>query len=136
MRRGIAGMVAAVVVTSVALTACSGGDDSISDAARNELAPLTQRVRSSLDAFDPAGAAAATAAVRQTVERLRGQGEIGDERADAILSAVAGVEHRLDLAPTTTTTTTTLPPPPTPTVKGPKGDQGNEGNGNGKGGKD
>jgi hypothetical protein len=122
-----------VVVASVLASCGSGGDDTLSQSARDRLAPMTARVRAALDAFDPAGAAAAVAEVKQTVERLADEGEIGDERAVTLLAAVERVERRLELAPTTTTTTTTTTAPPPPTVDDEGGKGEGEGNGNGKG---
>lgn len=111
------------------LSACGGGSrDTMSNAARRELAPMTASIRAALVAYDPAAATAALDQLDQAVDRLHVHGAIGDDRAADIVRAASLVRDRLSLAPTTTTTTTTTSPAPPPTVD----DHGRGGNGPGK----
>jgi hypothetical protein len=112
------------------LGGCGGGSsDTISDAARRELEPMTASVRRALVTYDPTAAATALDRLDQAVDRLHARGAIGDARAADIRRASSRVRARLSLAPTTTTTTTTVPRPP-PTVQ----DHGKgKGKGNGQG---
>jgi hypothetical protein len=127
----------AVLLIGALLASCGGGgDDELTADAEQRLAPLVQQVRDRAGSFDPDGARVALAELRGAVAELRGDDQLGDDRAAAILATAADVEHRLSLAPTTTTTTTTTttaPPPPPAPVVAPEDDASGDGPGPGKG---
>jgi predicted component of type VI protein secretion system len=96
---------------TVALAGCGSSSPSISEDASQQLELRVAAVRNAASARDRAGAEAALADLRRSVETLRSRDEVSSDRATEILDAAATVEARLQSIPTTTTTTTTLPPP-------------------------
>jgi hypothetical protein len=112
MRRGLSlTALLAAVLTAVALSGCGSSSPDISEDASNQLELRVAAVRNAASARDRAGAEAALADLRRSVETLRSRDEVSSDRATEILDAAATVEARLQSIPTTTTTTTTLPPP-------------------------
>jgi len=126
------------LLVALGATACGGAvDNTLTNAARDELGPLVAQVRSRAEGFDPSGAALALNDVRRAVADLRARGAMGGGRADAILASIDDVSRQLRYVPTTTTTTTTTAPPRPPAAPAPNRGHGNgndQGSGKGKGG--
>ena len=123
---------ASVVVVAV-LGACGGDSAPMSDKAATQLRARVTAVRTAVEARDVDGAGRALDALRQAVDRLRGENALSDGRAADILAAASAVNDQLVTVTTTTTTTTTVPPPPpTPATKPGKGHKPEEDKG-GKG---
>jgi hypothetical protein len=116
----------AAALTAAALTGCGSSSPGISEGASTQLELQVTAVRNAAVARDRAGAEAALADLRRSVETLRSRDEISSDRATEILDAAATVEARLQSIPTTTTTTTTLPPPTR--------EEGDDNRGRGRGG--
>ena len=111
----------AVVLLAVGLAACGGDQPALSDQAAADLQAGVSRVRAAAGAGDRAAAGDHLAAVRSTVDRYRGQGQISAGRAADVLAAAAEVEARLALlappvqpAATVTSTTTARRAPAEP----------------------
>lgn len=104
-------VVAVLVTGALALGAC-GDDEPISDGAAVELRSKADALRASANARDADAVQARLADLRQSVARLREEGEITQDAADRVLRAAQDVEDTIGAITTTTTTTTTAPPPP------------------------
>jgi hypothetical protein len=98
-------------LTTAALAGCGSSSPGISEDASKQLELRVAAVWSAAASRDRAGAEAALADLRRSVEALRSRDDVSSDRATEILDAAATVEARLQSIPTTTTTTTTLPPP-------------------------
>lgn len=124
----------AAAVMAVALAGCGSPSPGISEDAAAQLELRVEAVRNAAAARDRAGAEAALADLRRSVEALRSGDEINSDRATEILDAAATVEARLQSIPTTTTTTTTLPPPTRDEDEDDNRGRGRGGDGGGQGG--
>ena len=88
-----------VVTTALLLTGCGGAEQELSAAAATALDGQMAQVRAAVTARDPAAAHDELSHLRDMVERLHGQREVGDDRARLILDRVADVQAQLVLLP-------------------------------------
>ena len=127
-----------LAATSFAATFSTCGRDQpgLSNQAAADLQARVGRVRAAAVAGNGSGAGAELAALRSTVDRYRGQGQISAERAADVLAAAGEVEAGLALlpppAPAATTTTTSTPVRRAPVE--PEGDKEDEEDKDSKGG--
>ncbi len=126
-------VVALALAAALTLGGCGGGSDGgVSATARAQLEPLVRQVRRAAESHDRQGTERALAELQRAVASSQKNRDISPTRAAQILAAVAQVESRLTLIPTTTTTTTTTTTaPPGGHGHGNKKDGGKEGDGNG-----
>jgi hypothetical protein len=113
MRTTLVATMLVAALTTAALAGCGSSSPGISEDASTQLELRVTALRNAAAARDRAGAEAALADLRRSVETLRSRDEISSDRATEILDAAATVEARLQSIPTTTTTTTTTTLPPT-----------------------
>ena len=99
------------VATVLALSACGGAGDDLSEATTAQLESQVAAIRAAAVAGDRPGAEAAVAKLRTTVTQLEQAGDMSAERARDVLAAAAAVEIQLGLLPAPTTTTAPPPPP-------------------------
>ena len=158
MRRRSVIATIALIVASVVLAACGGGDGALSEDASTLLQAQVRSAREAAAAGDAATALTRLDEARRQLDLLEGKGFVSNTRATDIAAAIdatkAAVQANIT-APTTTTTstpetepstttteastttssaTTTTTPPTTETTKPDKGDGKNgKGNGGGRG---
>lgn len=95
MRWGVRWLVVAAL--ALAMPACGDDGDDLSPLAAATLQGQVSEVRAAVAAEDPDDASLELAELRATVGRLRGGGEVSNQRAEAILAAAALVESHLGL---------------------------------------
>ncbi|HEX2062826.1 MAG TPA: hypothetical protein VHE80_00230 [Acidimicrobiales bacterium] len=95
MRPGVRWL--AVAAVALAVPACGDDGEDLSPLAATTLQGQVGEVRAAVVAEEPDDARLELAELRATVGRLRGGGEVSDQRADAILAAAALVESHLGL---------------------------------------
>jgi len=101
-------VVAVVVASLMAITACGSDNPSISSSAAAELETAVADVRAAIEAGDMARAQELLGTLRTTVAELTTIGAVRSDRALEINQAIAELDKQVvENTPTTTTTTTT-----------------------------
>lgn len=129
MRRRVATTCLAILLGSFVIGACGADDAGLSEQASTQLSQQVAALRSAASAGDGEGARAQVADLTDTVNRLVGEGQLSEGRAEEILAAAAGVDQDLALVTATTSLPTTSPPAPLPPPPPPSPDDQGEDHG-------